>query len=64
MSVHLEREIKVLLKEQIEHHVSNLIHGGAIEDYAGYKELIGKIAGLRRAFEICDEAVANVSKGE
>jgi len=50
----IEDERKVVL-EQLE-------LGGAIQDYASYREKVGYLAGFRRTLEIFEEAAVNVEK--
>ena len=53
---HFEEKLKRLIEDAIEQLKENLTHSITIPDLAHYKEIAGKIAGLRTAIELCDEA--------
>jgi hypothetical protein len=56
-----ERELRKLITAEIERLLENVGHGMGVADYAHYMKLVGEIASLRRALELCEEArfVAN-----
>ena len=51
-----EQELKKLIMEEINRLLDILSNGMSLQDYADYKHHIGKVAGLRTALELCDEA--------
>lgn len=53
---HFEEKLKRLIEEAIDQLKENLTHSITIPDLSHYKEIAGKIAGLRTAIELCDEA--------
>lgn len=62
MIKNLEQEISKLLQEQLQHHYSNICNPGAVKTFEDYQYIIGKIAGLREATELVDQATAEVNK--
>ena len=50
------------IEQEIEAKKDHLANRLAVPDYAQYSFLTGEIAGLRRAFELCDEAVKKVNE--
>lgn len=54
--------LRKLIEEEINRLTENMALGMSIHDYATYRENVGKIAGLKTAIELCDEAQTIVSK--
>jgi hypothetical protein len=55
-----ENELKKLIQEEIDRITENLQSGISINDHVEYKLQVGKIAGLRFAAELCEEAQHNI----
>ena len=55
-----EAELKKLIQEEIDRITENLQSGISINDHVEYKLQVGKIAGLRFAAELCEEAQHNI----
>ena len=53
---HFEEKLKKLIEAVIDELKENLTNSITIPDLAHYKEIAGKISGLRTAIELCDEA--------
>ena len=53
---HFEEKLKNLIVAEIDRLKENLTHSITIPDLAHYKELVGQIAGLRKAIDLCEEA--------
>ena len=53
--IYLKKKIDQLISEQIEMLMEHLSTGSP-PDYAAYMRLVGKIDGLRSAFDLCNEA--------
>jgi uncharacterized protein YaaR (DUF327 family) len=53
---HFEEMLKRLIDEEIDRLKENLTNSITIPDLAHYKEIVGQIAGLRKAIDLCDEA--------
>jgi len=51
-----EIELKKLIEGEIKRLSDNVTTGGGVQDYADYKNQIGKISGLRMAIELCEDA--------
>jgi len=51
-----ERELKKLIEKEVEERKENLSTGLATIDFPTYKHQVGIIAGLRIAFELCEDA--------
>jgi phosphopantetheine adenylyltransferase len=58
-------EVKKLIEEEIQR-LSEIViaDNGVVVDYATYRHHIGQIRGLRRAYELCDEAEAVINGKE
>jgi hypothetical protein len=59
-----ERELAKLMQQAIEKHKEELSSGLSIQTIESYREKVGKLAGLREALELFDEANDIVSKRE
>ena len=59
-----ERELKKLIASAVEDRKDNLSTGLATIDFPTYKHQVGIIAGLRMAFEMCDEAATICNREE
>lgn len=62
MSLSLEQTVKDLLIEQIQYHSDIICKPGVIRSFEEYSGIIGKIAGLKEALELLDQAVSEVNK--
>jgi len=58
----LEQEIFKLLDEQIQHTAVTVCNVGAVKTFEDYHYLVGKIAGLKEAAELVDQAISEVNK--
>ena len=58
----LEQEIFKLLQEQIQHHTVTLCNPGAVKTFEEYHAIAGRIAGLKEAAELVDQAITDVNK--
>lgn len=54
-----EIELKKLIQEEIDRITEHLQAGLSVNDFQEYKRLVGKIAGLKLAMELCEEAQKN-----
>lgn len=57
-----ENTLRKLAEQEIERLTENLVLGLSVTDFSTYREIVGQIAGLRKALELCDEAQTIVSK--
>lgn len=57
------RELERLFEEQIEKYTENMSLG-MLESHADYKHAAGRIAGLREALDLMDDAERRMSFGE
>lgn len=62
MQTAFEADLRKLIDGAIEQHKENLGLGHAPKDFAGYKEIVGKIQGLKDALALCDEVNAKQSE--
>ena len=62
LNLAFEKELRKLITEEIERVKDHLASGAAINSYESYKQLVGRIAGLNMALELCEEASTLVSK--
>lgn len=51
-----EFELVKLIEAEIQRLSENITNAGSVVDYPDYKYQIGKIAGLREVFSLCEEA--------
>ena len=49
-------ELKKLMHERIGELSNNLAYGAGVADFTAYRQIVGHIAGLVEAVELCDEA--------
>jgi hypothetical protein len=59
-----ERELARLIERKIEDYKDELSFGLSVSTIETYREKVGKLAGLREALELCEEANDLVSKRE
>jgi hypothetical protein len=57
------RELVKLISQEIERLLENLSYGQSITNYEQYKQVVGEIAGLRKAAELYEEAILIVERG-
>lgn len=62
LNLALEKEIRLLIDEQIAEAKDRLANGLSTPDFETYKFQVGKIAGFIQALELLEEAKTNVSK--
>lgn len=51
-----ERELRKFIMAEVDRLIENASHGMGIPDYAHYMKIVGEIAGLRKALDLCEEA--------
>jgi len=59
-----QHELLKLISQEIENIKENVISGFGIEEFSDYRYHIGRIQGLRRALELCEEAEQTVNRTE
>lgn len=57
-----ERELRKLIADEGDQIAEQIIGGIAIESHEKYREMVGKIAGLRLALDLCSTASEIVNK--
>jgi hypothetical protein len=57
-----ERELRKLIAEEGDQIGEQMVNGMAIDSHEKYREMVGKIAGLRLALELCSVASEIVNK--
>jgi hypothetical protein len=57
-----EFELKKLIDEEKSRILEIISFGSSVEDFASYKQLVGRIAALQWVVEACDEVNATLAK--
>jgi len=57
-----EQEIRKLCADEAARLTEHLVLGLAVPDYAEYRYIVGKIAGLRLIADLCEDATRNLSE--
>lgn len=57
-----ETTLRKLIQEEIERQTENLVLGLSVTDFSAYREAVGRIAGMRQALDLCEEAQTIISK--
>jgi hypothetical protein len=57
-----ENTLRKLIQEEIDRLSENLALGLSVTDFAHYRENVGRITGLKKTLELCDEAQSIVSR--
>jgi len=57
-----ELELKKLIETERERILENLSLGSSVEDFASYKQLVGRLAALRWVVEACDDVNVTLAK--
>jgi len=58
----LDREFKKLVEEEIARLTETVLAPSGATDFAQYRQLVGRVAGLRRSIELIEEAFDEVQK--
>jgi len=56
--------MRQLVRTRIREVADDMVYGGAIKDFAGYREFVGVLRGLAEALELIDEAERKVDEAE
>jgi hypothetical protein len=59
-----QHELQKLILEEVERRKELIVTASATFDFPTYRHHVGVIEGLRRAFELCDEAERIANGGE
>ena len=57
-----EKKLREVLQEEINRVSSVLVSGAAVNDYAEYRQLVGRVAALEAVIGYCDDINGDLNK--